>query len=42
MKNDDIGEFNISKKVRAKLKNKKLLKKQLAEGILARNIRFFQ
>ena len=29
---DDIGDFNISKKVKAKLKNKKLLKKELAAG----------
>lgn len=38
MKNDDIGEFKISKKVREKLKNKKLLKKQLAQGKSAQDI----
>jgi type III secretion system low calcium response chaperone LcrH/SycD len=38
MKNDDIGEFKISKKVKEKLKNKKLLKKQLAQGKTAQEI----
>lgn len=38
MKDDDIGEFKISKKVREKLKNKKLLKKQMAQGKTAQNI----
>lgn len=38
MKDDDIGEFKLSKKVKEKLKNKKLLKKQLAEGKTAQEI----
>ena len=38
MKNDDIGEFKISKKVKEKLKNKKLLKKQLSQGKTAQEI----
>lgn len=36
--NDDIGEFKISKKVRTKLKNKKLVLKQLSEGVSAQEI----
>lgn len=35
---DDIGEFKISKKVKQKLKNKKLLQKQLAQGKTAQEI----
>ena len=35
---DDLGEFKISKKVREKLKNKKLLKKELAAGKTAQEI----
>lgn len=38
MKNDDIGEFKISKKAKAKLKNKTLLKKQIAQGKSAQEI----
>lgn len=38
MKDDDIGEFKLSKKVKEKLKNKKLLKKQLAQGKTAQEI----
>lgn len=35
---DDLGDFNLSKKVKAKLKNKKLLKKELSEGKSAQEI----
>lgn len=35
---DDLGEFKISKRVREKLKNKKLLKKELAAGKNAQQI----
>jgi type III secretion system low calcium response chaperone LcrH/SycD len=35
---EDIGEFTISKKVQRKLKNKKLLEKQLAAGKSAQEI----
>lgn len=38
---DDLGEFKLSKKAKAKLKNKKLLKKQLAEGRSAQEIMGF-
>lgn len=38
MVDDDIGEFKLSKKVKARLKNKKLLQKQLAEGKSAQEI----
>lgn len=38
---DDIGEFKISKKVKEKLKNKKLLKKELAEGKTAQELMEF-
>ena len=38
---DDLGEFKISKKTKAKLKNRKLLKKQLAEGKSAQDIMGF-
>ncbi|KIC76614.1 Low calcium response locus protein H [Neochlamydia sp. TUME1] len=38
MESDDIGEFKITKKVKMKLKNKKLLKKQLAQGKTAQQI----
>lgn len=38
---EDIGEFSISKKVKAKLKNKKFLKKELAEGKTAQEIMGF-
>lgn len=38
MKTDDLGEFKLSKKVKEKLKNKKLLKKQLAQGKTAQQI----
>lgn len=38
MADDDIGEFKLSKKVKEKLKNKKLLKEQLAEGHSAQEI----
>ena len=35
---DDLSDFNISKKVKEKLKNKKLLKKELAAGKTAQQI----
>lgn len=38
MHDDDLDEFKISKKVREKLKNKKLLKLELAEGKSAQEI----
>lgn len=38
---DDIGEFKLSKKAQEKLKNKKLLKKELAEGKSAQEIMGF-
>ena len=38
---DDIGDFKISKKVKEKLKNKKLLKKEMAEGKTAQEIMGF-
>ncbi len=38
---DDIGEFKISKKIRDKLKNKKLLKEELALGKTAQEIMGF-
>lgn len=39
---DDLGEFKISKKVREKLKNKALLKKELAAGKTAQEIMGFK
>lgn len=39
---DDFGEFKISKKVKEKLKNKKLLKKELAAGKNAQQILGFK
>jgi type III secretion system low calcium response chaperone LcrH/SycD len=36
--NDDLGEFKLSKKAQAKLKNKKLLKKEFAAGKSAQEI----
>src|SRR5262249_33164463 len=41
MKDDTLGEFKVSKKVREKLKNKKLLKKELAKGKSAQEIMGF-
>lgn len=38
---DELGEFKVSKKVREKLKNKALLKKELAEGKSAQEIMGF-
>lgn len=38
---DDIGEFNLSKKTKEKLKNKALLKKELAAGKTAQEIMGF-
>lgn len=38
---DDLGEFKVSKKVREKLKNKELLKKELASGKTAQEIMGF-
>ena len=38
---DDLGEFKLSKKVKEKLKNKKLLKKELASGKTAQEIMGF-
>lgn len=38
---DDLNEFQLSKKVKAKLKNKKLLEKELAEGKTAQEIMEF-
>lgn len=38
---DDLGEFKLSKKVKEKLKNKKLLKKELAAGKSAQEIMGF-
>lgn len=38
---DDLGEFKISKKVREKLKNKELLKKEFAKGKSAQQIMGF-
>lgn len=38
---EDIGEFKLSKKVRAKLKNKALLKKEFAAGRTAQEIMGF-
>ncbi|WP_068468119.1 SycD/LcrH family type III secretion system chaperone [Candidatus Protochlamydia phocaeensis] len=35
---DDLSEFRLSKKVKEKLKNKKLLQKELAEGKTAQEI----
>ena len=39
--NEDIGEFKLSKKVKEKLKNKALLKKELASGKTAQEIMGF-
>jgi len=39
--NDDLSEFKLSKKAKAKLKNKKQLKKELAQGKSAREIMGF-
>lgn len=36
--NDDLGEFKLSKKVKAKLKDKEFLKKELAAGKSAQEI----
>jgi type III secretion system low calcium response chaperone LcrH/SycD len=41
MKKEDLNEFKVSKKVKTKLKNKTLLKKQLAEGKTAQEIMEF-
>lgn len=38
---DDLSEFRLSEKAKAKLKNKKLLKKELAEGKTAQEIMEF-
>lgn len=38
---DDLGEFKITKKIKAKLKNKKLLKKELEKGKTAQEIMGF-
>jgi type III secretion system low calcium response chaperone LcrH/SycD len=38
---DDLSEFRLSEKAKAKLKNKKLLKKELAEGKTAQEIMGF-
>ncbi|KAF3362038.1 putative regulatory protein, involved in type III secretion lcrH, sycD [Chlamydiales bacterium STE3] len=38
MKKDDLNEFKLSKKAKARLKNKPLLKKWLAEGKTAQQI----
>ncbi len=38
MENDDLSEFKLSKKIKEKLKNKKLLKKELSEGKSAQQI----
>lgn len=38
MKDDDLGEFKLSKKVKTKLKNKPLLKKLFAKGKSAQEI----
>lgn len=38
---DDLGEFKISKKIKQKLKNKALLKKELAAGKTAQEIMGF-
>lgn len=38
---DDLGEFKISKKIKQKLKNKTLLKKEFAEGKTAQEIMGF-
>lgn len=38
---DELGEFKLSKKAKAKLKNKKLLKKELAQGKTAQEIMGF-
>lgn len=38
---EDLSEFQLSKKVKAKLKNKKLLQKELAEGKTAQEIMEF-
>lgn len=38
MQDDDLSEFKLSKKVKEKLKNKKLLKKELSEGKSAQEI----
>jgi type III secretion system low calcium response chaperone LcrH/SycD len=38
MQNDDLSEFNLSKEAKEKLMNKKLLKKELAEGKSAQQI----
>ncbi|MBA3816801.1 MAG: SycD/LcrH family type III secretion system chaperone [Parachlamydiaceae bacterium] len=38
---DDLGEFKISKKIKQKLKNKALLKKEFAEGKTAQQIMGF-
>lgn len=40
--NDDLGEFKLSKKVKEKLKNKALLKKELAAGKTAQEILEFK
>ncbi len=37
-KDNDVGEFSISKNVRKKLKNKKSLKKALSEGVTPQEI----
>lgn len=39
--NDDLSGFELSKEVKAKLKNKRLLKKELAEGKSAQEIMGF-
>src|ERR1700724_2634800 len=38
---DDLSEFKLSEKAKAKLKNEKLLKKELAEGKSAQEIMGF-
>jgi type III secretion system low calcium response chaperone LcrH/SycD len=38
MENDGLSEFKLSKKIKEKLKNKKLLKKELSEGKSAQEI----
>lgn len=38
MKNDDLSEFWLSKEVKTKLQDKKLLKKELAEGKIPQEI----
>ena len=35
---DDLGEFQLSKKIKEKLKNKELLKRELAEGKTAQEV----